>query len=189
MCTHSQSFGRYCQIAFTELDHFPLQQSMNENVFSHASWYYIESMFIVFIIWYFNDIGTSLPWLACLFPTEPSCEMTEQKHTAIALPRGMFDGVTWICHGTWGTLRDGIEHASELYQPEVRKLEYFSTSSPSTNWLSTALRLIGSDACGSACKLTSCPARKAYGGEWQVFLVFSEVNAEKIWMGHQPYQL
>lgn len=85
MCAHNQSFGRSCQIAFKELYHFPLQWSMNENVFSHAPWYCIESMFIIFIIWYFNDIGTSLPWLASLFPTEPSCEMTEWKLELLCL--------------------------------------------------------------------------------------------------------
>lgn len=40
--------------------------------------------------------------LGLLLPTEPSCEMIEQKHTGIALPVGMFGSITWICHGTWG---------------------------------------------------------------------------------------
>lgn len=45
-------------------------------------------------------------------------------------------------------------------QPEVRKLDSFSTKSPSINGLSTSLRV--SETSGSASKLTPCPGRKPY---------------------------
>lgn len=75
--------------------------------------------------------------------------MIEQKHSRPALARGVSDGIAWIGHGTCIPLGNDIEYALELYQPGVRKLEYFSSNSPSVNGLNSALRVINSDTSGT----------------------------------------
>lgn len=172
VCAHIQSFDRSCQIAFKELYYFPCNKAwMRMPVFSHTPQYCIESTFIIFIIWYFNDIGTSPPWLTSLVPTEPSCEMIEQKHTGIALPMGMFDSITWICHGTWGPTRSEEVRLFFYQVPIYQWIEHFSQGLWDF-WLSQ--------------QAYSLSRKKALCGEWQVFSVISEVNAKRIWIGHQP---
>ena len=75
--------------------------------------------------------------------------------------------------GTWGTLGDDGEYASELYYPGVRKFFYLSISHL-PNGLSATLGVTNSNTSGSACSHAPCP-----GGETQAFPVISEVDAER----------